>query len=140
MNEAQNKATVVPAAGLTQAADRFFSFTSGPEEQFAPDLALLVSLVAGESLTPQIGPERNWRDITRVADDCETGVSAGRRCFGWSRKREAFTSRQEEGRHGDCLGPLCVHGDVLTRPSGDAASACELRVHFDFRTCGSGGA
>src|SRR5436305_14051777 len=45
----------------------FFSFTSGPEEQFAPDLALLASLVADRSLTPQTGPERNWRDIARVA-------------------------------------------------------------------------
>src|SRR5271155_5764403 len=39
----------------------FFSFSSGPEEQFAPDLALLVSLVADKSLRPQTGPERNWR-------------------------------------------------------------------------------
>jgi hypothetical protein len=29
---------------------------------------LLVSLVADKSLTPQTGPERNWRDIARVPD------------------------------------------------------------------------
>jgi NADPH:quinone reductase-like Zn-dependent oxidoreductase len=34
----------------------FFSFSSGPEEQFAPDLALLVSR-SGTSRTPQTGPE-----------------------------------------------------------------------------------
>ena len=65
----------------------FFSFTSGPEEQFAPDLALLLSLVADRSLTPQTGPERNWRDMRGLPMSCATGVSVGRRCFGWSRKR-----------------------------------------------------
>ena len=30
----------------------------------------------------------DWRDIARVADELRDGVSAGRRCFGWSRKRD----------------------------------------------------
>jgi NADPH:quinone reductase len=59
----------------------FFSFTSGPEEQFAPDLALLVSLVADRSLTPQTGPERNWRDIARVADELRDRRVGGKAVF-----------------------------------------------------------
>ena len=59
----------------------FFSFTSGPEEQFAPDLALLVSLVADKSLTPQTGPERNWRDIARVADELRDRRVGGKAVF-----------------------------------------------------------
>jgi len=59
----------------------FFSFSSGPEEQFAPDLALLVSLVADKSLTPQTGPERNWRDIARVADELRDRRVGGKAVF-----------------------------------------------------------
>ena len=59
----------------------FFSFTSGPEEQFAPDLALLVALVADRSLTPQTGPERNWRDIARVADELRDRRVGGKAVF-----------------------------------------------------------
>jgi NADPH:quinone reductase len=59
----------------------FFSFTSGPEEQFVPDLALLVSLVADRSLTPQTGPERNWRDIARVADELRNRRIGGKAVF-----------------------------------------------------------
>ena len=46
----------------------FFSFTSEPEERFAPDLALLVSLVADGSLKPRIAAERSWREIAEVAE------------------------------------------------------------------------
>ena len=46
----------------------FSYFTSEAEERFAPDLALLVSLIADGSLKPQIGVERPWRDILQVAD------------------------------------------------------------------------
>ncbi len=59
----------------------FFSFTSGPEEQFAPDLALLVSLVADKSLTPHTGPERNWRDIARVVDELRDRRVGGKAVF-----------------------------------------------------------
>src|ERR1700675_1442604 len=59
----------------------FFSFTSGPEAQFAPHLALLVSLVADKSLTPQTGPERNWRDIERVADELRDRRVGGKAVF-----------------------------------------------------------
>ncbi len=45
----------------------FFYFTSGPEEQFAPDLALLVTLVATGALRPRIGSERSWRYLAEVA-------------------------------------------------------------------------
>ncbi len=47
----------------------FFSFTAEPEERFAPDLALLVSLVADGLLKPQIGIERNWDQIAQTAED-----------------------------------------------------------------------
>jgi NADPH:quinone reductase len=46
----------------------FSYFTSEAEERFAPDLALLVSLIADGSLKPQIGVERSWRDIAQVAE------------------------------------------------------------------------
>jgi NADPH:quinone reductase len=46
----------------------FHYFTSEAEDRFAPDLALLVSLIAGGSLKPQIGVERTWRDIAQVAE------------------------------------------------------------------------
>jgi hypothetical protein len=51
----------------------------GPEEQF--DLALLVSLVADKSLTPQTGPERNWRDIARVVDELRDRRVGGKAVF-----------------------------------------------------------
>ena len=46
----------------------FHYFTSEAEDRFAPDLALLVSLIADGSLKPQIGVERSWRDIAEVAE------------------------------------------------------------------------
>jgi len=59
----------------------FFYFTSGPEEQFAPDLALLVSLIANRSLTPQTGPERSWREIAHVAEDLRERRVGGKAVF-----------------------------------------------------------
>ncbi len=59
----------------------FFYFTSGPEEQFAPDLALLVSLIADRKLTPQTGPERSWREIARVAEDLRARRISGKAVF-----------------------------------------------------------
>ncbi len=55
----------------------FFSFSSGPEEAFAADLALLAGLVADGALQPQIGSVRSWRDIAQAAADL-----AGRRLMG----------------------------------------------------------
>jgi NADPH:quinone reductase len=46
----------------------FHYFTSEAEDRFAPDLALLVSLIADGSLKPRIGVERSWRDIAPVAE------------------------------------------------------------------------
>jgi NADPH:quinone reductase-like Zn-dependent oxidoreductase len=43
----------------------FSYFTSEAEERFAPDLALLVSLVADGSLRPQL-VEQSWRDIAQI--------------------------------------------------------------------------
>jgi len=59
----------------------FFYFTSGPEEQFAPDLALLVSLIADRALTPQTGPERSWREIASVAGDLRERRIGGKAVF-----------------------------------------------------------
>ena len=56
----------------------FSYFTSEAEERFAPDLALLVSLIAGGSLKPQIGAERSWRDILQVADQLRERRIAGK--------------------------------------------------------------
>lgn len=44
----------------------FSYFTSEAEERFAPDLALLVSLVADGSLKPQL-VEQSWRDLAQIA-------------------------------------------------------------------------
>jgi NADPH:quinone reductase len=46
----------------------FYYFTSEAEDRFAPDLALLVSLIADGSLTPQIGVERSWREFAAAAE------------------------------------------------------------------------
>ncbi len=43
----------------------FSYFTSEAEERFAPDLTLLVSLVANGSLKPQL-VERSWREIAQI--------------------------------------------------------------------------
>ena len=59
----------------------FFYFTSGPEEQFAPDLALLVSLIADRALTPQTGPEHDWRDLPRVAEELRQRRIGGKAVF-----------------------------------------------------------
>jgi NADPH:quinone reductase len=56
----------------------FSYFTSEAEERFAPDLALLVSLVADGSLKPQIGVERSWRDIAAVAEQLRDRRVAGK--------------------------------------------------------------
>jgi NADPH:quinone reductase-like Zn-dependent oxidoreductase len=59
----------------------FFYFTSGPEEMFAPDLALLVSMIADGSLRPVIGIERNWSEIATVAESLRGRQVAGKAVF-----------------------------------------------------------
>jgi NADPH:quinone reductase len=59
----------------------FHSFASGPEEEFAPDLALLASLVADGSLKPQIGVERGWRDLVKTLDELRDRRIAGKAVF-----------------------------------------------------------
>lgn len=59
----------------------FFYFTSGPEEQFAPDLALLVSLVADGKVRPVIGTERGWKDFAEVAEALRARRIAGKAVF-----------------------------------------------------------
>jgi NADPH:quinone reductase len=56
----------------------FHSFSSGPEEEFAPDLGLLASLVADGSLRPQIGAERSWRDLDKIVDELRDRHIAGK--------------------------------------------------------------
>jgi NADPH2:quinone reductase len=56
----------------------FSYFTSEAEERFAPDLALLVSLIADGSLHPQIGVERSWRDILQVTEPLRDRRIAGK--------------------------------------------------------------
>ena len=46
----------------------FSYFTSEAEDRFAPDLALLVSLIADGSLKPQIGVECSWREFAAAAE------------------------------------------------------------------------
>jgi NADPH2:quinone reductase len=56
----------------------FSYFTSEAEHRFAPDLALLVSLIADGSLKPQIGVQRDWREILQVADQLRDRRVAGK--------------------------------------------------------------
>ena len=59
----------------------FFYFTSGPEEQFAPDLALLVSMIANGLLRPAIGIEQSWETFPVVAEMLRSRQVAGKAVF-----------------------------------------------------------
>ena len=59
----------------------FSYFYSEAEDRFAPDLALLVSLIADGALKPQIGVERSWRDIAEVAEQLRERQVAGKAVF-----------------------------------------------------------
>jgi hypothetical protein len=59
----------------------FHSFGSGPEEEFAPDLGLLTSLVADGSLKPQIGAEPSRRDLNQTLDELRDRHIAGKAVF-----------------------------------------------------------
>jgi NADPH:quinone reductase-like Zn-dependent oxidoreductase len=59
----------------------FSYFYSEAEDRFAPDLALLVSLIADGSLKPQIGVERSWRDFASVAQQLRDRRVAGKAVF-----------------------------------------------------------
>jgi NADPH2:quinone reductase len=56
----------------------FSYFTSEPEDRFAPDLALLVSLIADGSLKPQVGVQRSWREFVAVAGQLRDRRVAGK--------------------------------------------------------------
>ena len=56
----------------------FSYFYSEAEDRFAPDLALLVSLIADRSLKPQIGVERSWRDFAAVAEQLRDRCVSGK--------------------------------------------------------------
>jgi NADPH:quinone reductase-like Zn-dependent oxidoreductase len=58
----------------------FHSFASGFEEEFAPDLGLLASLVADGALKPQI-VEHDWHDLPRVATDLRDRRVNGKAIF-----------------------------------------------------------
>ncbi len=59
----------------------FSYFYSEAEDRFAPDLALLASLIADGSLKPQIGIERSWRDFAEVAEQLRDRRVAGKAVF-----------------------------------------------------------
>ena len=58
----------------------FSYFTSEAEERFAPDLALLASLVADGSLKPQL-VERSWRDIAQIGPQLRDRQIPGKAVF-----------------------------------------------------------
>ena len=58
----------------------FSYFTSEAEERFAPDLALLSSLVADGSLKPQL-VERSWRDIAQIGPQLRDRKIPGKAVF-----------------------------------------------------------
>jgi NADPH:quinone reductase-like Zn-dependent oxidoreductase len=59
----------------------FSYFYSEAEDRFAPDLALLVSLIADGSLKPQIGVQRSWLDFTEAAQQLRDRRVAGKAVF-----------------------------------------------------------
>jgi NADPH:quinone reductase len=58
----------------------FSYFTSEPEDRFAPDLALLASLVGDDSLKPAL-VEHSWRDIAKVGPELRDRHIAGKAVF-----------------------------------------------------------
>ena len=58
----------------------FHSYASGPEEEFAPDLGLLASLVGDGSLKPQI-VEHDWHELPRVAGELRDRRVNGKAIF-----------------------------------------------------------
>jgi NADPH2:quinone reductase len=58
----------------------FHSFASGAEEEFAPDLGLLASLVADGSLQPRI-VEHDWHEFPRVAGELRERRVNGKAIF-----------------------------------------------------------
>ena len=58
----------------------FHYFTCESEDRFAPDLALLASLVADGSLRPVVS-EYDWRDINRVGPKLRGRQIAGKAVF-----------------------------------------------------------
>ena len=58
----------------------FSYFTSEPEERFAPDLALLVSLVADGSLKPHL-VERSWRELAQISPQLRDRQIRGKAVF-----------------------------------------------------------
>jgi NADPH:quinone reductase len=59
----------------------FSYFTSEPEEKFAPDLALLVGMIADGSMTPRIAVEASWRDLLDVGEHLRARGIAGKAIF-----------------------------------------------------------
>lgn len=59
----------------------FSYFYSESEDRFAPDLVLLVSLIADGSLKPQIGAERSWREFAEVAEQLRDRRVTGKAVF-----------------------------------------------------------
>jgi NADPH:quinone reductase len=58
----------------------FSYFTSEPEERFAPDLALLASLVAEGALTPALVTS-GWRDVAKIGVELRDRRIAGKAVF-----------------------------------------------------------
>jgi len=58
----------------------FSYFTSEPEERFAPDLALLASLIADGSLQPAL-VESSWRDVATIGPQLRDRRIAGKAVF-----------------------------------------------------------
>jgi NADPH:quinone reductase len=58
----------------------FSYFTSEPENRFAPDLALLASLVADGSLKPHL-LERSWRDLAEIGPQLRDRQIQGKAVF-----------------------------------------------------------
>ena len=59
----------------------FFYFTCETEDMFAPDIALMVAMIADGHLRPLVGIERDWSDFAKVAELLRTRKVMGKAVF-----------------------------------------------------------
>src|SRR5260370_33195698 len=59
----------------------YVSYLSGTPESYGEDLALLVSLIAGGKLHPQIGSDKGWRELLQDMTDLHERHITGKAVF-----------------------------------------------------------
>src|SRR5258708_5293001 len=59
----------------------YVAYLSGTPESYGEELALLVSLIAGGKLHPQIGSDKGWRELLQVMTDLRERHIPGKAVF-----------------------------------------------------------